>query len=159
MAKTKRQSLEKAGVLNRRPDRIRSALFDRLDFFDAHDTLQVKYEMLRSHEVDQVPIIRVVEQFGYSRQAYYQIREAFSQEGIAGLAGRKRGRKGPVKCTPEVVAFLLEEKRRHPELTGQELAERLLATKGVDLHRRTVEKIIAGSASGQKRKKKPSTKG
>ena len=155
MSETKRQALEKSGALKKKAERVRSPLFDRLDFFDARDTLQVKYEMLRCHEVDGLPISRAAEQFGYTRQAYYQIRDAFAREGIAGLAGKKRGRKGPVKCTPAVLAFLVQEKQREPELTGEELAARLLAEKGVELHRRTVEKIVVGLPSGRRRKKKP----
>ena len=154
MSDTKLQALEKAGALYKRAERVQSPLFERLDFFDARDTLQVKYEMLRSHEIDDLPISRAAEQFGYTRQAYYQIRDAFAREGIPGLAGKKRGRKGPVKCTPEVVAFLVEEKQRNRELTGEELAERLLANKGVELHRRTIEKIVAGVPSRRSRRKK-----
>ena len=145
MSETKRQALEKVGALNKNAEGVRSPLFDRLDFFDARDALQVKYEMLRCHEVDGLPISR----------AYYQIRDAFAREGVAGLARKKRGRKGPVKCTPAVLAFLVQEKQREPELTGVELAARLLTEKGVKLHRRTVEKIVAGLPSGRRRKKKP----
>jgi len=134
MSERKRQALEKAGLLNTRADRVQSPLFERLEFFDANDKLQVKYEMLRSHEVDEAPISRAAELFGYTRQGYYQIRQAFEEEGMSGLVGKRRWRKGPVKCTPEVVGFLFEEKRRHPELTGRELATRLLEEKGVEVH-------------------------
>jgi transposase len=54
-----------------------------------------------------------------------------------------------------VVGFLVQEKQRHPELTASELAARLLEEKGVELHRRTVEKIVAGLGGGGRRKKKP----
>ena len=155
MSETKRQALEKVGLFNTRADRVQSPFFARLEFFDAHDKLQVKYEMLRSHEVDRVPISRAAELFGYTRQAYYKIRQAFQEEGISGLAGKKRGRKGPVTCTPEVVGFLLKEKQRNPKLTGRKLAERLLAEKGVEVHQRTVEKIVAGFSASRRRKKKP----
>ncbi len=155
MSEIKRKALEKVGLLNARADRVHSPFFERLEFFDAHDKLQVKYEMLRSHEVDQMPIIRAAELFGYTRQAYYKIRQAFQEEGMSALAGKKRGRKGPVTCTPEVVGFLLEEKQKNPELTGRELAERLLAEKGVEVHQRTVEKIVASFSASRRRKKKP----
>jgi len=155
MSETKRQALEKVGLLNTRAGQVHSPLFRRFEFFDAHDKLQVKYEMLRSHEVDKVPISRAAELFGYTRQAYYKIRQAFLKEGLSGLAGKKRGRKGPVTCTPEVVGFLLKEKQRNPELTGRELTERLLAEKGVEVHQRTVEKIVADFSASRRRKKKP----
>ncbi|MGH9382249.1 MAG: helix-turn-helix domain-containing protein [Thermoanaerobaculia bacterium] len=159
MARSKRDSLERAGALHRRPDRVRSPLFARLDFFDAEDKLQVKYEMLRSHQVDRVPVSRAAALFGYSRQAYYQIQRGFEREGVAGLWEKKRGRKGPTKCTPEIVAFLVRQKQAAPELSGRELAERLREEKGVEVHRRTVEKIVAGLPAASRRKKKRSHAG
>jgi transposase len=155
MSEGKRQALKRAGVLSTRAGRVSSPLFEKLTFFDADDRLQVKYEMLRSHEVDRLAISRAATLFGYTRQAYYQISHAFDEEGVAGLLGSKRGRKGPLRCTPEVVGFLVQEKQRHPELTASELAARLLEEKGVELHRRTVEKIVAGLGGGGRRKKKP----
>jgi DNA-directed RNA polymerase specialized sigma54-like protein len=51
-----------------------------------------------------------------------------------------------------VVAFLAREKQAHPELSARELAERLLAEQGVELHRRTIEKTVSALP---RRKKKP----
>ena len=156
MPKNKRQVLERTGLLNPKADRVRSPLFERLDFFDAEDKLQVKYEMLRSHRTDNLPIRHAAELFGYSRQGYYQIQQAFEEEGMAGLLEKKRGRRGPVKCTPEIVAFLVREKQANPELSGRELAERLRQEKGIQVHRRTVEKIVAGLGFTRRQKKKRS---
>ena len=139
---TKRQALAHPRLLHPHPDRVLSPLFERIGFFDRNDKLQVKYEMLRSHEVEAVPIHRAAELFGYTRQGFHQVRQAFREEGTAGLLEKKRGRKGPVKCTPEIVVFLVREKQREPELSGRELAERVLERHGVRVHRRTVEKVV-----------------
>jgi len=155
MATSKRRALERAGLLNRKAGGVRAPLFGRVAFFDADDKLQVKYEMLRSHEADGLPVSRTAELFGYTRQAYYQIRQAFDEQGMAGLLDKKRGRRGPVKCTPEVVAFLVRQKQANPELSGRELAEQLEQERGVVVHRRTVEKIVAGLGRPRRRKKKP----
>ncbi len=156
MSNKKRQAMRRAGVLHPRPDRVGSPLFERIPFFDSEDKLQVKYEMLRSHHSDHLTISGAAELFGYSRQAYYQIQEAFEREGLTGLLEKKRGRKGPTKCTPEVVAFLLQEKQSNPELSGRELAARLLEQRGVEVHRRTVEKIVAGLGPRRRAKRKRS---
>ncbi len=152
----KHQRFQRTGLLNPKADRVRSPLFERLDFFDAQDKLQVKYEMVRCHRAEGVPIRRAAELFGYSRQGYYQIQRAFEEEGMAGLLERKRGRKGPVKCTPEIVAFLVREKQADPGLSGRELAERLRQEKGLEVHRRTVEKIVASLGFARRQKKKRS---
>lgn len=154
----RRQALRRAGTLNPRTSKVASPLFQRIEFFDPLDKLQVKYEMLRAHEVDGVPISRAAVQFGYTRQAFYQIQKAFHEGGVSGLLDRKRGRKGPTKCTPEVVAYLVREKQGNPELSGRELADRLLERKGVEVHRRTVEKLVAGMGPSR-RKKKPRDEG
>ena len=139
---SKRQSLERARLLYAHPEKVLSPLFERIEFFDPNDKLQVKYEMLRSHEVEAVPINRAAKLFGYTRQGFYQVQHAFREQGMAGLLEKKRGRKGPVKCTAEIVAFLVREKQREPELSGRELAERVFEQYGVRMHRRTVEKVV-----------------
>jgi len=151
----KHQALERARLLHPHPDRVRSPLFKRIGFFDPHDKLQVKYEMLRSHEVEGVAINRAAELFGYTRQAFYQIQQAFRQEGTAGLLEKKRGRKGPVKCTPEIVAFLVQQKQAELELSGRALAERVFQHYGTRVHRRTIEKVVQ-SLNRPRRKKKRS---
>jgi hypothetical protein len=42
--------LRQAGLLHLDPDRVRDRLFlEHPDFFDSHDLLQVRYELLRAH--------------------------------------------------------------------------------------------------------------
>jgi transposase len=151
---TKLQALERARLLHPHPDKVRSPLFERIAFFDPQDKLQVKYEMLRSHEVEEMPIQRAAELFGYTRQGFYQIQQAFREEGMAGLLEKKRGRKGPVKCTPEIVAFVARQKQADAELSGRELAERVFQEHGVQVHRRTVEKVVQGLGRPQRKKKR-----
>ena len=67
----KRQALERARLRHPHPERVLSPLFERIGFFDPNDKLQVKYEMLRSHEVEAVPINHAAEVFGYTRQGAY----------------------------------------------------------------------------------------
>ena len=148
----KRQALERARLLNPKADRVRSLLFARIAFFDPLDKLQVKYEMLRCHEVDRVAPAEAAALFGYTRQGLYQVRRAFLEEGMAGLLEKKRGRRGPVKCTPEIVAFIARDKQAHPVITGHELADKVFQNFGVKIHRRTIEKLV--SALPRRKKKR-----
>ena len=43
----KHEALRKEGTLNPRPRAVTNPLFEESDFFDPHDLVQVKYEMLR----------------------------------------------------------------------------------------------------------------
>jgi len=151
----KRRTLRRAGLLNPKSDQVASPLFQRLAFFDPDDKLQVKYEMLRAHELDRTSVTQAAADFGYTRQAFYQIQQAFRERGMAGLLDRKRGRKGPLKCTSEVVAFIERTKRADPEVSGSELAERLRAERGIEVHRRTIEKLVAKMGRSARKKKRP----
>jgi transposase len=74
---------------------------------------------------------------GYSRAAYYLVAAAFAEAGMTGLLDERRGRRGPLKLTPEIAAFLTAAPA---ELSGAELAEQVQRRFGISLHRRTVER-------------------
>jgi transposase len=150
----RREALRRARLLNPKADDVRSPLFQH-PFFDPRDKLQVKYEMLRSHEVDRLPVSRAAELFGYSRQGFYQLEEAFAAAGMAGLLEKKRGRQGPDKCTPQVVAYLLAAKQAHPDLPAPQLADQLRRERSVELHHRTIEKLLARLPRRRGKKKRP----
>ena len=57
---------------------------------------------------------------------------------MVGLLDERRGRRGPVKLTPEIAAFLAEALAGAP--SGAELAAAVADRFGVELHRRTVER-------------------
>ena len=63
---------------------------------------------------------------------------------MVGLLDERPGRRGPVKLSPEVLAFLQARHRERPGASGAELAGELEAALGVRLHRRTVEKALGG---------------
>ena len=138
----KRQFLEQAGALHPHPDRVRSELFERHRFFDPLDKVQVKYEMLRAHAVDGHSVVTVAEQFGFSRETYYAVQAAFRVRGVPGLADGKPGRPGPLKLTDDAAAWVWDLHRRAPDLSGREISERLAAELGVEVHRRTIERLL-----------------
>src|SRR6202790_4024431 len=69
--------LKRAGTLNPRPDSVSDPLFKKDPFFDPKDLLQVRYEMLRRHNVEGVSIVDVAAKFGVSRPTVYQAQAAF----------------------------------------------------------------------------------
>ncbi len=134
----RRRALEEAGLVHPRPETVTAALFDGSGaFFLPDDKVQVKYEMLRSHVVDGVPVTTAAAAHGYSRAAFYLVASAFDEAGMTGLLDERRGRRGPVKVSPEIAAFILEA---DPDLSGADLAAQIARDYGVSLHRRTVER-------------------
>ncbi|MGH7410931.1 MAG: helix-turn-helix domain-containing protein [Candidatus Methylomirabilis sp.] len=150
----KRQFLEEVGALHRHPDRIRAELFERHRFFDPLDKVQVKYEMLRAHAIDRRSVVTVAAEFGFSRETYYAVLSAFQARGVPGLADGKAGRPGPLKLTDDAAEWVWDLHRRAPDLSGREIAERLAGELGVEVHRRTIERLLGagGKKNGGRRR-------
>jgi transposase len=140
----KRDYLAAAGALHPHPEEVRADIFLRNRFFDPLDKIQVKYEMLRAHAVDGQNVASVAAAFGFSRETFYQTWRSFEESGTAGLRDEKRGRRGPVKLTEELVDWVRRSAVEHPEWSGAMMAKRLEEAKGVLLHRRTVQRLLAG---------------
>ena len=135
---TRRQALAEAGLLHPNPRAVTAPLFTTgTGFFLAVDKVQVKYEMLRAHEVDGIAVSAAAASHGYSRAGYYLIAAAFAGRGMTGLLDDRPGRRGPVKLTEQILAHL---RAASPEASAAALAAEVQAQFGVELHRRTVER-------------------
>ena len=131
------RALGESGLLHPNPEAVRAPLFDMGDgFFLAADKVQVKYEMLRAHLVEGLPVTEAAAAHGYSRAAFYLVSASFEQLGMAGLLDERRGRRGPVKLAPEIVEFIRSDTSGSGAVVADLVAERF----GVRLHRRTVER-------------------
>lgn len=129
-------------ALHPHPERVRDMLFQQGGFFDAHDLVQVRYELLRRHLVEREPVAEIIRDFGISRQMFYVLLRMFQQEGLAGLLPRKRGPKGAHKCTDAIVAFVAARREQSPGRSTKELAEDVGRKFGVQLHPRTLERRL-----------------
>jgi hypothetical protein len=67
---------------------VTAPLFSSGGFFLAADKVQVKYEMLRAHLAEHVPVTAAAAAHGYSRAAFYLVAASFEQAGMAGLLDR-----------------------------------------------------------------------
>jgi hypothetical protein len=101
----KREELRKNGSFNHHADTVSAGIFKDSNFFDAHDLVQVKYEMLRAVEKERRDISSTSESFGFSRVSFYQIKKEFDENGIAGLMPKKRGPKGSRKLSGSDIEF------------------------------------------------------
>lgn len=140
----KSQALAQDGALNPHPEAVRDPLFAANPFFDPKDLVQVRYEMVRRHCADGVPISEVAANFGVSRPTFYKAQSALAAAGLFGLVPHLRGPKGGHKLSDEVVAFINDLKTAEPKLTTPQCLAAIEARFGVKVHRRSLERVLAG---------------
>jgi len=148
LSQAKRKSLLNSGTLNHRADHVVHSLFEDSDFFDPHDLLQIKYEALRSWRLREHSLSEISRQFGISRPTLYAAQTAFEDHGLEGLLPAKRGPKGAHKFTREVVGWLEVLLANEPALKAQDLAMRLHRKFGLDVHPRSVERVLHRAKKG-----------
>jgi transposase len=153
MAKLKRPdqktvALKQTGTLNPRPSSVSDALFKEKPFFDPKDLLQVRYEMLRRHNVEGASIVDVATNFGVSRPTFYQAQAAFQQAGLIGLLPKHRGPKEGHKLSAEVIEHVRTLRAAEPSLTTVACVQAVQEKFGIKVHRRSLERALVS-------KKKP----
>lgn len=134
----KRRALRQQATLNPRPEGVTHPLFQDSEFFDPHDLLQVKYEMLRLVSVEQRPVSEAAKVCGFSRPSFYQAQAALEQRGLAGLIAQKPGPRSGHKLTPRVMQFLTQARVAEPSL--ERLANLAQKKFGVQVHPRSIER-------------------
>ena len=141
---------EKDARARRAPSKVRDPVFlSRREFFDPSDLVQVKYEMLRSHYVDDAPVAAAARRFGFSRQSFYTAAARFAAQRLLGLLPGRPGPKAPHKVTPEMEAFLHARFRDDPNVRPEDLADEAAKRFGVEVHPRTVRRSL-----GRRKKKR-----
>jgi transposase len=138
----KREALARDGALNRHPESVRDALFAENPFFDPDDLVQVRYEMVRRHEVDGQMISEVATNFGVSRPTFYKAQVALATEGLAGLLPAQRGPKAGHKLSPEILAFDADLRANSPEITTSRRLDAIEGRFGIRVHRRSLERAL-----------------
>jgi transposase len=142
----KAEALRQQGTLHPNPDLVHDEAFRQSEFFDARDVVQVRYEMLRRHQVDGKAVTAVAGAFGVSRQAFYTTEAAFEQMGISGLLPRRRGPQRAHKCTDEVLDFVEQWRATSP--MEKDVTEAIRKRFGISINPRSIERAL------KRRKKK-----
>jgi transposase len=140
----KLEALREEGVLNPTPDEVHDPKFQENEFFDPHDIVQVKYEMLRRVSVENASVCTATEEYGVSRPTYYQTKASFDKGGVAGLVPQKRGPRGPHKLRGQALAFVREQLVAGEPVRARELAKLIRQNFDLNIHPRTIERAVAG---------------
>jgi len=136
----KQDEMRRNGSFNHRASVVSAEIFNSSNFFDTHDLIQVKYEMLRAVDQENRDVTSVSETFGFSRVSYYQIKKEFDENGIAGLIPKKRGPKGSRKLSGSDVEFAKSLEGTH---TKGQILKQLKEERGIEVSKRTLERQLA----------------
>ena len=139
---SKTDALIEEGTFNPAPDKVRDPKFRAGEFFDPRDAVQVKYELLRRVSIDKVSVTEASDEYGVSRPTYYQAKAGFDMAGIAGLVPAKPGPRGPHKVDDDVLAFLRARVIAGEPLRARELAKLVRDELDIELHPRTIERVL-----------------
>ena len=146
---SKLEALREEGTLNPTPDEVHDPKFQENEFFDPHDIVQVKYEMLRRVSVENASVSAATEEYGVSRPTYYQTKASFDKGGVAGLVPQKRGPRGPHKLRGQALAFVQQQLVAGEPVRARELAKLVRQKFGLNIHPRTIERAVAGKKTSQ----------
>ena len=139
---SKQGRLKANRTLNATPEQVRDTLFLSQAFFDAHDLLQVKYEMLRRVQTDGWSVTQAAATYGFSRTSFYQLQQAFSEHGLSGLLPQPKGPQGAHKLTHDVMAVIARWLIEQPRLSSQAMAQQLAEQLQLSVHPRSIERAL-----------------
>jgi transposase len=149
---SKTEALKKDGVLNSHPETVSDELFQKNEFFDSKDLVQVKYEMLRRVTKDDFSISEATRRFGFSRPSFYQAQAALKNGGLSALVPRRRGPKGAHKLSEQIMGFVEQSLKSEETLTMKDIVLLIKDRFGLDVHPRSIERAL------ERRKKKRSVR-
>ncbi len=106
------------------------------------DEISLKLGMLFEGECEGMGASMTAEKFGFSRQRYYQILQAFKKHGAEALKSRKRGPQGNYRRTDEVVRQVIRYRFLDPKISPEVIAQKLVQC-GYSIAVRSVERVIS----------------
>jgi transposase len=144
---------KKQGTFNPNSAKVSNRLFLENDFFDSHDVIQTKYEMIRCVQKENITIKEASKSFGFSRPAFYQAQSSFEQEGLRGLFPKHRGPKNRHKLSQEIMQFVNDAMESNPSLTIKEIVPMIKKRYDLEVHARSIARArLSQKTSGEKKK-------
>jgi hypothetical protein len=105
------------------------------------DEITRKLAMLIEGECEGLGPLAAAYKFGFSKQRYFQLRAAFSEQGALALQSQKRGPKTHYRRTAEVVRQVIRHRFLDPEASEEVIAQKLRQS-GWEISIRSVQRVI-----------------
>jgi transposase len=107
-----------------------------------NDEITRKLAMLIEGECEGLGPSKAAQKFGFSKQRYFQLREAFREHGAIALQSKTRGPKTNYRRTDELVRQVIRHRFLDPDASAEVIAQKLSQT-GFTISNRSVERVIA----------------
>jgi transposase len=107
----------------------------------ADDEITRKLSMLIEGECDGLGPLQAAQKFGFSKQRYFQLRAAFTEQGALALQSQKRGPRTTYRRTAEVVRQVIRYRFLDPEASSEVIAQKLCQS-GWEISIRSVQRVI-----------------
>lgn len=91
----------------------------------AGDEVTRKLAMLIEGQCGALGASKAAEKYGYSRQRYFQLRQAFEAGGAGALANRKRGPKTNYRRTNQAVREVIRHRFLDPQASAAVIAQKM----------------------------------
>jgi len=108
----------------------------------AQDEITRKLAMLIEGECQGLGPLRAAQKFGFSKQRYFQLRQAFTGHGALALANQKRGPKRNYRRPDAIIRQIIRYRFLDPEASTAVIAQKLRQA-GWTISARTVERVIS----------------
>jgi transposase len=107
-----------------------------------NDSISRRLAMLIEGECEGIGAIKTAEKYGITKQRYYQIRDAYRENGAIALSYKTRGPKTNYRRTDELQRQVIRHRFLDPAASADIIAQKLRQT-GFDISTRSVERVIA----------------
>jgi len=106
------------------------------------DEVTRKLVMLIEGECEGAGPSKAARKFGFTKQRYFQLRQAYRSHGAVALHSKRRGPKRHYRRTGELVRQVIRHRFLDPDASVQVIAQKLRQT-GFAISNRSVERVIA----------------
>jgi len=108
----------------------------------ADDEIACKFAMLLEGKCMGLGPTQAAEKYGYTKQRFFQLLDAFQQEGSAALMSKKKGPKTNYVRTDNAVSQVIRHRFLDPDANAAVITQKMKQT-GIKISQRSVERIIA----------------
>jgi transposase len=107
----------------------------------AEDQITRKLAMLIEGQCGALGPRKAARKYGYSRQRYFQLRQAFESGGAAALANKKRGPKTNYRRTHQAVREVIRHRFLDPQASAAVIAQKMRQC-GYVISTSTVQRVV-----------------